>query len=100
MVAGKCNFSMSYNKQFKRTIWNYPLGDYVKLNNDFFQIPWEMVIDQSDNIDDAVEMLSDLILQSCKRCIPNKTVQIFPRDKPGMTTMLKHFSKRPVNCTK
>ena len=90
-VYGKLNYTVKHNKIFTRNIWNYSTGNYTELNNQLSQIPWGMVINESDNIDDAVDMTTDLILQCCKNCIPNKTIKIHPRDKPGMTTKVKYL---------
>ena len=92
-IFGKLNFNIKYNKSFTRKIWNYAAGNFNQLNNQLSQIPWGTVIGESDGVDDAVEMLTDLIKQCCNNCIPNKTIKIYPRDKPGMTSQVKQLFK-------
>ena len=92
-IFGKLNYNIKYNKPFRRTIWDYPAGDYVKLNDQLLQIPWGLVVGESDNVNDAVEMLTQLIKQCVNNCIPHKTIKIFTKDKSGMTPRVKQLFK-------
>jgi hypothetical protein len=74
-------------------MWHYSAGNYDDLNNQLSQIPWGIVIGESDDVDDAVDMLTNLIFQCCDNCIPHKTVKIHPSDKPGMTINVKQLFK-------
>ena len=87
-IFGKLNFHIKHNKASIRNIWDFANGNYHQLNDQLLQIPWGMIIGESD-IDDAVEMMTDLIKQCCSNCIPHKTVKINPSDKPGMTAKVK-----------
>jgi len=91
-IYGKLNFHIKHNKPSIRNIWDFANGNYQELNDQLLQIPWGMVIGESD-IDDAVEMMTALIKQCSNNCIPNKTVKIFPTDKPGMTSKVKDLLK-------
>ena len=90
-IYGKLNFTIKYNKSFKREIWNYAAGNYIEPNNHLFQIPWGIVIGESDNVNDAADMTTDLIKQCCNTSIPHKTIKICPKDKPGMTSKVKQL---------
>ena len=92
-IYGKLNLHLIKTKPFSRQIWDYKAGDYNKLNDELLQIPWGMVTGQSENIDDAVTILTDLITQCTNNCIPHKTVTIHPNDKPGMTHKVKQLFK-------
>ncbi len=93
-IYGKLNYSIkSHNKPFSRKIWNYSAGDFAELNRQISQIPWGMVIGETNDVDDAVDMMTNLITQCCNNCIPNKTIKIYPRDKPGMTHQVKQLFK-------
>jgi hypothetical protein len=92
-IFGILNLNPKYARPFQRKIWDYSAGNYTQLNDQLFQIPWGIVIGESDDVDDAVDMLTDLITQCCNNCIPNKTIKIFPSDKPGMTPKVKQLFK-------
>ena len=92
-IFGKLSTHIKYSKPYMREIWDYQAGDYEQLNDQLTQIPWGMVTGQCEDIDDCVDILTDLITQCSKNCIPNKTVKICPRDKPGMTFHVKQLFK-------
>ena len=51
LVFGKLNMNIKYNKTFIHEIWNYSGGYYTDVTNQLLQIPWGVIINDSDNVD-------------------------------------------------
>jgi hypothetical protein len=54
---------------------------------------WHILLGQTDDINDMVHTLTDIILNAATECIPNKTVKIRPKDKPGYTQQIDKMFK-------
>ena len=75
-IYGILNMNLKHNKPFSRKMWHYSAGNYDDLNNQLSQIPWGIVIGESDDVDDAVDMLTNLIFQCCDNYPPQNSQNI------------------------
>ena len=75
--------------RFKRHVWLYDQADIVSLNQSLSNIPWYTWYDQSVNMDNVWTKLSTTFLNSCKQFIPNRDINVRPKDKPWVDRQLK-----------
>jgi hypothetical protein len=87
IIFGKFNYSHPKQKNYKRHIWLYDRGNYIRLNNILDQSPWHEITD--DSIDNIAINITNTIHTACNTCIPNKTITVRPRDKPWMTSDIR-----------
>ena len=80
-------------KSFKRRIWNYNLADYDKYRDLLFRS--DLIMDLTlDNIDDAVQNITEEIHNASLEAIPNKVVTIRPSDHPWVTTKIRKIIRK------
>ena len=89
-----CKFQIQYpkDKKYTRHIWYYDQCNYDNLNEAILNAPWG-VIDIFDDVDEAVDYFTDLLLNISKEHIPNREITIRPKDKPWMTSHVKQAIK-------
>ena len=75
-------------KSFKRNIWLYERGDYIKYRNTLSNIDWDAILNM-DNVDECATRLTDTIISTAKECIPNKNVLIRPSEPKWITSFIK-----------
>lgn len=80
---------------FKRHIWLYDKGDYLKFRNKLSQITWDEIL-ASNNVDECAIEFSKEIMQAAKETIPNKTVTI----RPSEPQWLNGYVKRQIRQRK
>ena len=73
-------------------IWYYDKCNYYNLNEAILNAPWG-VTDMFDDVNEAVDYFTDLLLTISKEHIPNKEITIRPKDKPWMTSHVKQAIK-------
>lgn len=74
-----------------RKIWLYNHGNFDRLNNLLFLTDWESLFSAYPDVDELTVNFTHLLLQYVDLCVPNKTVTIRPRDKPGMTGEIRRL---------
>ena len=80
---------------YKRHVWKYDEADFEGLNAVYDQIPWHLCFEELDNINDIVDNITEIRINTAKSYIPNKLILIRPQDKPGMT---KAVRKLIIKC--
>ena len=75
-------------KSFKRNIWLYERGDYIKYRNALSNIDWDAILNL-DNVDECATRLTETIISTAKECIPNKNVLIRPSEPKWITSFIK-----------
>ena len=86
-----CQLKIKYNKDkcYRREVWNYDRADFKGLNLALNNAPWN-VLDMFNDVNDASDYFTKLLLDTAKDFIPFRIVKIDPRDKPWMTSQVKH----------
>ncbi len=89
-----CQLTIKYckDKPYNREVWNYNRADFEGLNQALENAPWN-VLEIYDDVNDASDYFTKLLLDTAKAFIPCNTVKIDPRDKPWMTGRVKHAFK-------
>ena len=93
MIYGHLSFKYKYNKTIKRETWQYSKANFEALNAAYTNIPWHIPIDDLD-LEDSVENISALILDTAKQHIPFRQLTVRSNDKPGMTDHVKYLFKK------
>ena len=85
-----CQLSIKYckDKPYIREVWNYNRADFQGLKNVLEVAPWH-VMEMFEDINDAENYFTNLLLTTAKEFIPYRKVKIDPSDKPWMTTQVK-----------
>ena len=86
-----CQLTIKYckDKCYNREVWNYKRADFNGLNIALDNAPWN-VLEIFDDVNEATDYFTKLLLDTAKEFIPFNVVKIDPRDKPWMTTQVKH----------
>lgn len=79
----------SLSGSYKREIWIYKKGDYVKFNELISAYDWDSSLLNCENIDSACQTFTYKYLNMAKECIPRRTITIRRTDKPWMTSELR-----------
>ncbi len=91
-IYGLLKFSKQKIKPFKRKIWEYDRGDYNQLRRDIANVTW---IDlKSDNIDEYANNITNILITTAEKYIPNKEILIRQSDLPWVTTNIKNNDKK------
>lgn len=82
------------NSVFTKDLWDFNRGDYTGLRLAIEDLPLNELVHSSEDIDTIVDRWTTLILDTAKEFIPFKSVKIHSRDKPWMTSEVRHFLKQ------
>jgi hypothetical protein len=82
-----CNIELPNENDcaYIRHIWRYDDGDYNSLNLELYHTNWVNILNNIPSINDVALSISNIILDTSRKYIPNKYVTIRPRDKPWMS---------------
>ena len=85
------NCILNFNKQktniFKRHIWLFDQGDYQALSNELRNTNWESFKDA--DINKYANNITEHIIKSSTKHIPNKVVNVRPSDLNWLNTDIK-----------
>ena len=84
-VYCKLDLPIESDCAYTRHIWRYNEGDYVALNLGFYHMNWVNIFRNTTSIDNAATCITNIIMDTSRKHIPNKYVTIRPRDKPWMS---------------
>ena len=59
-----------------RKIWQYHLGNFLRLNNLLLSTDWTIFFSETDDIDILAERFTKTLLNLAETCIPTKTILI------------------------
>ena len=89
--------TLSFKKQksntYKRLIWLYNRADFVGMNQDIQNYNWETCFEK-DNIDISCQNWTTSFLNIARQFIPNKVVEIRPRDAPWFNSDLRKLKRQ------
>ena len=78
-------------KPYKKEVWKYDRADKEGLNIAISDFPFDDIL--PEDVDEAVEIWTHLILEIAKEYIPCITVTVRPADKPWMTGDIRNLMK-------
>jgi hypothetical protein len=89
-------FSIQYkrDKIYSREIWSYKHADFEGLVADLQNTPWHVGFDLFEDIDEIADYWQKSFMEACRIKIPNKIIQVRPKDKPWMTNEVKMYIRR------
>ena len=87
-VSGILNLQKPIMKTYKRKIWDFEKGNYNQYCNELSQIDWDTLIIDPD-LNDGVSNVTQTILDTATRNIPNKLIVVRTRDPPWMTSFIR-----------
>ena len=99
-IFGKLKMHKPIRKKIKRHIWHYENGNYDNMRSNFQDTPWHILLNNSDDVDEMVEVFTKIVTDICAENIPNYSVVIDSNDKPGMTNREKKLFKLSGNLNK
>jgi hypothetical protein len=99
-IFGVLKLIYAKSRPFLRHVWYYDRGNYDLLNEILYNAPWHDIINDSDEIDHIVAVLTNTILTASKETIPNRTVKIRPKDKPWFSAKLRKLFRERDRCHK
>jgi exonuclease III len=88
------NIKHENEDMYSRKIWLYDLGNFDDLNDYILGLPWFSILNEDDDVNTNVENFYKIFTDVCSFFIPNKTVQIRPRDKPWMTGNIRRLLRK------
>ena len=92
-------------------VWHYKRADFIAINAELNSVDWEKAFHELGDVDQATDFILNNIKASAYRHIPYRKVNIRTRDKPWMTSYIKHlirlrdrwskvYNKKPTNHNK
>lgn len=75
-IYGILKIENSSHTCLKVKIWLYDSGDYVKFLEKLQNANWDDILNSDNNLDNLVDMFSDIILQAAHDTIPNKVISV------------------------
>jgi len=108
LLYGTLNLLPNRNQSLPKCVWHYNRADFISIIAELNGIDWEDAFKELDDVDLATDFLINNIKASAYRHIPYRRVSIKNRDKPWMTSYIKHlirlrdrwskvYSKNPTN---
>ncbi len=92
-VGFQINSKIPKIKNFTRHVWNFKKGDFDKLNEKLAQYPWDTIF-VVDDLDEIVDIWTDVFISLAKECIPYTKITVRPSDLPYMTCNLRSLIRR------
>ena len=94
-IYGLLKFTYVKKLCYLRTISSYTFDNLTTLNDNLSHVPWpSLIISESGNIDDMVDSFTTILKDEIANAIPSKTVVIRPKDKPGMTCLVRSLFRK------
>ena len=75
-IYGILKIENSSHTCLKVKIWLYDSGDYDKFREKLQNANWDDILNSVNNLDNLVDMCSDIILQATHDTIPNKVISV------------------------
>ena len=82
-------FSVSREKSYLKTIWDYDNANYIAINQHLQNTDWDMKFGDSDNVNIINEVINLELNSAMNTCIPKKIIRVRPRDKPWINSEIK-----------
>ena len=82
-------FSVTREKSYLKTIWDYDNANYIAINQHLQNTDWDMKFGDSDNVNIINEVINLELNSAMNTCIPKKIIRVRPRDKPWINSEIK-----------
>ena len=83
------NFSVTREKSYLKTIWDYDNANYIAINQHLQNTDWDMKFGDSDNVNTINEVINLELNSAMNTYIPKKIIRVRPRDKPWINSETK-----------
>jgi hypothetical protein len=94
-IYGVLKFTYVKKLCYFRTISSYTIDNLNTLNDNLSHVPWpSLIISEAGDIDDMVDSFTTILRDEIVNAIPIKTVVIRPKDKPGMTCLVRRLFRK------
>ncbi len=91
IVYGYLTFVTDRPESIKRTIWHYDRANFMDLNIEFANAPWNTAFMLFDDPNEILEYFYELLKIGMEAHIPKKTINKRKKDKPWMTGYIRHL---------
>ena len=85
------NFKIPPPPPFKRKIWLYDNANVSSIKRSICNFPWRQLFQQNCDPNWQVNLFTETILNIMSNFIPNKIIQVVPRDPPWIDKSLKNM---------
>ena len=92
-IYSTLSFKIPKAESFERKIWDFKNANFSLYNSALSDYDWELLFNEHSTVDDCTEAITNVILESANRLIPNKTVTIRPKDKPFYNGYLRRLRR-------
>ncbi|MCG7869675.1 MAG: endonuclease/exonuclease/phosphatase family protein [Candidatus Thiodiazotropha taylori] len=86
------DFKKPVTKVFSRQVWLYDRGEYDALREEISNFDWQSLKHQ--DIDTYTKNVTDYIINTSKKHIPNKIVKIRKSDPPWLSSKIKRMMRK------
>ena len=91
LVYGVLSLTVPRQKNMTRFVWHYNRADFDSIKAELNSIDWETSFAELTDVETATNFLVNNIKAAAFRHIPYKKVKINSKDKPWMTSYIKHL---------
>ena len=82
------------NKTFKRKVWNYKLANFDRYREILTDFYLEEKVNQTHNINENIDCISEAIMTAAEQTVPNKIVTIRPNEHPWITCQIRRLIRK------
>jgi hypothetical protein len=91
LIHGTLNVTPLNTQCRSKFVWHYNRADYVSIMSELDSIDWERAFYELGDLDKSTDFLINNIKASAYRHIPYRKINIKTKDKPWMTSYIKHI---------
>ena len=99
IVSGKINIRCPPVSSFKRQIWDYNIADCNAIRQSIQQFPWGRHLARLSP-DEQASFSTETVLNIFSNFIPNRTINVKPRDPPWANRSIKNLLRRSKRAYK
>ena len=85
-------FSYDIQPSFQRTVWVYKKAKFEDLNEKILSYDWSCL--QEGTVNEACAVFTAVFMNFVKSCVPSKTINVRPDDKPWYDNIIRKFSTK------
>ena len=89
IIYAEINFKIFFPPPYERRIWHYNRADYDGIRRSMYNFDWDGTF-RNINIDEQVQIFSNVILNIMSNFIPNEIITINDKDPPWITSNIKN----------
>ena len=89
IIYGSLSILYPKGARINRKIWLYAQANFELFNNLLLTTDWDNFFTVYNDVNVACENFTEMLLLFATQCIPQKSIWVRPRDKPGMTPAIR-----------